>query len=51
MRGTGTTVTVTRRLKNIEITYLETATPDNQGKVLKLLTEKIEKDIAELGLE
>ena len=40
MRGTGTTVTVTRRLKNFEITYLETATPDNQGKVLKILTEK-----------
>lgn len=51
MRGTGTTVTVTKKTKNYEITYLETATPDNQQKVLKALTEKIEADTAALGLE
>jgi len=51
MRSTGTTVTVTRKTKKYEITYIQSTTPGNQGVALKELTEQIEKDLLEAGLE
>lgn len=50
MRSTGTTVTVTRKTKNYEITYIQSTTPGNQGAALKELTEQIEKDLETAGL-
>jgi len=51
MRSTGTTVTVTRKTKNYEITYIQPTTPGNQGVALKELTEQIERDLVEAELE
>lgn len=51
MRSTGTTVTVTRKTKNYEITYIQSTTPGNQGVALKELTEQIEADLVSAGLE